>query len=459
MKFAADLESFLRAEVNINKSRLDALQSRVEAIESFVAGDDTFEPMFLDVIPAGSWAHRTIIKPVTANDEFDGDVLLYLKEEPEWDPRDYIENLYSAFRGSSTYKDKVSRMTRCVRVNYAGDMHVDVVPYLERYDKQYITNRHEPDGEGRFELSDPEGMTEWMDSRQRATAGTFVKVVRLVKYLRDYKNTFSCKSIILTTLLGETVNEIEASFSPGLYSDLPTALNTTLDRLALALPATIPAVLDPAGTGENFTDRWRDEWNYSNFRRRVVDYAGKVERAYDEKDRERSIELWQEILGDRFRPGSLAKVASLSPLSASLSWEREHFIDQAPFGYPIELSPPASVRISCRCTGATVAGVHRRNGFRQFTLARSGNRVAKRRNLRFAASVRGVTGPHRLFWKVRNGGQEAADANQLRGEISEDAGGHGKTETTSYKGTHYVECYVVQDGRVLARDRHTVIVT
>ena len=88
MKFVDDFESFLRTEVNLNQTRLDRLQNSVNAIENFLAGQATIAPLFLDMIPAGSWAHRTIIKPVGEFDEFDGDVLLYVKENTDWRPKD-----------------------------------------------------------------------------------------------------------------------------------------------------------------------------------------------------------------------------------------------------------------------------------------------------------------------------------------------------------------------------------
>lgn len=66
--------------------------------------------------------------------------------------------------------------------------------------------------------------------------------------------------------------------------------------------------------------------------------------------------------------------------------------------------------------------------------------------------------PYTIYWKVRNGGEEAYRANQLRGEISVDGGSQSKVESTSYKGTHYVECYVAKNGVVVARDRQRVIV-
>ncbi len=229
MKFVDDFESFLRSEVNLNQSRLGTLQERVSAVESFIDDEVTFGPIFLDLIPAGSWAHRTIIKPVSDNDGFDADVLLHVTEQADWQPKDYV-----------------------------GEFHIDLVPYFEQPGCHYITNRLEPEETGKLEASNPEGFTAWIDERQRVTNGSFIKVVRLVKYLRDFKNTFSCKSIILTTLLGEQVNEIESMLAPDRYQDVPSTLNTLLSKLADSLTLTMPAVMDPAGTGDNFTERYKE---------------------------------------------------------------------------------------------------------------------------------------------------------------------------------------------------------
>lgn len=456
MKFAADFESFLIANVNLNQTRLDLLQKRVDSIEAFIEADATFGDMFLDVIPTGSWAHRTIIRPVCEDDEFDADVLLYVVEQDDWLPKDYIEKLYSAFNASGVYKSLAKRKTRCVRIDYAGDFHIDVVPFMERTGGHYVTNRLEPAGEGRFEASDPEAFSAWIDERQRVTNGRFIKVVRLLKYLRDYKNTFTCVSIILTTLLGNEVNEIEASLSPSLYADLPSALVSLLERLVSSLPETMPAVMDPAGTGDNFTDRYGDTWNYENFRKCIKSYSEKARAAYDETDREASIKLWRDIFGDSFKPGALEAAAKLAPLSSAVACVGEEFID-TDFGFPVALDPTAKVRISARCMGLNLGGVTRRHGFRQFDLASNGNRVAKNRSLRFKATTN-VPQPRDLYWKVRNGGAEAANVDQLRGEITQDNGALTKTETTSYSGSHYVECYVVKNGKVVAIDHQSVIV-
>lgn len=401
MKFTSDFNAFMRSTVNLDDSRLEHLESRVEAIEDYLATSGTWKETFLDVIPTGSWAHRTIIQPVRDNDEFDADILLYVTENPDWSPRDYVENLYQSFRASTTYSDKVSRMTRCVRVDYKGDMHVDVVPYLERSGVHAITNRHEPEGLGRFEASNPEQFAEWVDERQRHTAGQFIKVVRLTKYLRDAKDTFSCKSIILTTLLGEVIRDSESYLAKTIYPELPTAFKVILRRLADSLPLTMPVVLDPGGTGEDLAARYKETWDYANFRTQIQRYADWVDEAYDCDDSAESTRLWRKVLGEEFRSATSATASATVAKSAPSSVEHpgEQFIDREPYSFPIALVPGAALKITARCTGLRAGTYFRKNGFRQFNLSSNGNRVRKNRSIRFAArtSLTEVT----LYWKVR----------------------------------------------------------
>lgn len=455
MSITAAFEAFLCDEVNLNQGRLDRLQSRVDAVEGFLTNNASFGDLFRDLVPAGSWAHRTIIKPVAANDEFDADVLLLVASAIGWQPKDYLESLYAAFTGSDRYKQLAVRKTRCVRLNYAGDFHLDVVPYLERNGQHVITNRLEPPGRGRYEASNPEAFTAWMDERERFSNQTFITVVRLLKYLRDYKNTFTCRSIILTTLLGAQLDENDSVQHLALFSDVPTALHTLLRRLADDLPATMPKVMDPAGTGDDFAERYHDSWNYPNFRKMMTVYADKVGKALAETDLNTALGLWQEVFGSTFGRVAVREVSAARTFSAMVPYSGEQFINRPPFGFPVRLHPSYRITVRGRCLGFHAGNTTRRQGFRQFDLRSKGNRVPKNRKLSFTASIDGPT-PYDIYWKVRNGGAEAASVGQLRGEITQGSTDH--EERTSYQGSHYVDCYVVKDGIVVAKDRQTVIV-
>ena len=73
--------------------------------------------------------------------------------------------------------------------------------------------------EDKFEDTHPEGFTAWMKEKDELSNGNLRKVIRLVKYIRDFKETFSVPSVILTMLLGERV---QAFGEAGKYADVPT---------------------------------------------------------------------------------------------------------------------------------------------------------------------------------------------------------------------------------------------
>jgi hypothetical protein len=72
--------------------------------------------------------------------------------------------------------------------------------------------------------------------------------------------------------------------------------------------------------------------------------------------------------------------------------------------------------------------------------------LKKKKRLEFHITNNTVPQPYSILWKVRNFGDEALAANDLRGEITEDLGSERKIENTKYSGEHYVECYIVKDG-------------
>ena len=64
-------------------------------------------------------------------------------------------------------------------------------------------------------------------------------------------------------------------------------------------------------------------------------------------------------------------------------------------------------------------------------------------------------GSIKYYWQVANSGREAEYANCLRDGIFDDGeiskGGKARTETTSYTGEHFVRCFAVQHGEMIAQ--------
>ena len=443
MKFVKDFNRFLRDVVNLNQTRLNQLDSRVDTLESYLREHEQFRDLIVQTIPQGSWAHQTIIRPQNGR-EFDADFLLELTNQQDWAPRDYLSTLRRAFRDSEIYQDIVVRKNRCVRITYAGDCHIDIAPFVRNVSipsSGWIVNW----ADDKFEPTSPEAFTAWFDECNQAAGGHLQKVCRLVKYLRDIKSTFVVKSIILTTLLA---NQVERSRgNEAAFSDVPTALRTLVTHLSDYLsqfPSAPPSVPDPSTPGGTFDHRWPNDLSlYRNFRARIQSYAEKITYAYDATDSSTSLRAWQDVFGVEFKVESL-KEARLTVQSARPRDDGEMFIDDPEFGISVPDSLPHRVGIQCR--------VLPKVGFRDGDLTKLGH-VSPDRQLEFNVRYCSAPKPFQVYWKIKNTGPVAIGAGCPRGDIHYS---DTRVEPTAYRGQHWVECYIVQNGQCVARQRYTV---
>lgn len=323
MRHVSYFDNFLKNTVNLSQFRLDTLEGRVESIYAALKADPDLGPRIVTKIPQGSWAQKTIISPQNGK-PFDADFLLQMTEEPDWsdDLKKYTAAVYKALDDHPRYGTMPhGRKCRCVYVEYAENaMHVDVVPFVVRADgSQNIINRDD----NCWERTDAAGFTEWMRNKNKITNGHLRKVIRLLKFLRDHKDSFTgTKSILITTLLGEQVAEWRKFTDPGYYSDLPTSLLhliSDLDNWLQTRPSK-PSITDPSGSGVTFDHRWSQE-TYSYFRDRIHAHAAEITAAYHEADEATSIAKWQALFGDKFQAPETAtsstKFAAVGAASAA----------------------------------------------------------------------------------------------------------------------------------------------
>ena len=153
-----------------------------------------------------------------------------------------------------------------------------------------------------WEDTGPEGFTAWMREKDQIANGNLRKVIRLMKYLRDHKNSFTgTRSVILTTLLGQQVSATTKLFDTGYYNSIPSALLHIVGDLDAWLQArpVKPSIPDPSGSGVTFDHRW-DQATYAYFRGRIHVHATEIKDAYDEPGKDASVRKWQAIFGDGF---------------------------------------------------------------------------------------------------------------------------------------------------------------
>ena len=126
MKLTNHFDAFLSDVVNLNETRLTQLDTSVDAVRTVIKSSGwTGNP--ISFATQGSWAHKTIIRPVEGK-AFDADLIAFVKPVEGWGPRDYLTTLKSVFAGHGTYEDKVKRYSHCVTIEYAGERRIDIAP-------------------------------------------------------------------------------------------------------------------------------------------------------------------------------------------------------------------------------------------------------------------------------------------------------------------------------------------
>jgi hypothetical protein len=321
MQHADYFKKFLADEVNLDDTRLNLLERRVDAVYAALRADDTLGPIIGGISRQGSWKHRLIIKPRMGGD-FDADVLLEMTYQKGLEPARYIDETYNAVHRHPTYsKQGHGRKCRCVFLTYAPKdgvgCHLDIVPFVTLPDgRRVIVNRDDNSWEPEFGSTDPKAFSEWVKRCGELANGHFRAVGRITKFITRERRSFNgVKSVVLVALLGQQVTEWSAMV-PGRYTNIPTALLNIVEDLDTYLQArpSKPHLPNPAGDGTDFDHRWTEE-TYGRFRDGIHTIGGQIRAAYDQSDAVKSAEAWRKVLGDRFDPPGTKRVANSSPFS------------------------------------------------------------------------------------------------------------------------------------------------
>lgn len=142
---------------------------------------------------------------------------------------------------------------------------------------------------------------------------------------------------------------------------------------------------------------------------------------------------WREVFG--------AAVPLAATESASLFSNTEEFIESQ---YPVDIR--YSIAIDCTVSQNGWRTASLREMLRQRTL------LLPSKELDFTIIECDVPAPYQVKWKVLNRGAEAERRNNIRGQIISSTRPGVRHERTTFRGEHVVECYIVKDGIVVARD-------
>lgn len=463
MKLVPQFTAFLKDTVNLNQTRIDLLDGNVDAIKNFIRQCE-WKPRIRGFAEQGSWAHDTIIKPIDGG-EFDADLLVMVDPVEGWTAKDYVAELGKVFAASTTYGQKTKTWDYCVTITYPNERKVDIAPcVVGRLIQEKIEVCNRP--ADRFEHSEPVAYTQWLRERNAFSgANSFRKVTRLLKYLRDIKTTFTCPSVLLTTLLGMQIQWYDNDSDD--FADVPTTLRTVMQRLDDWLQARPikPRVENPKLTTEDFAASWTDT-QYANFRGFIHKYRGWVDEAYAVEGKTESITAWRRIFGDAFAKGET--VVAASSMSEGLSLAKSLLVSTAAhfdglvdavrqFGVSVlpaefyrvpHMQQPTWARAATVTNNVQVSAIWQpgrdANDGRS---VRVGDVLARKGGLWFDVAVNGgqtLPAEYRVQWRITNTGSVALALKNGRGGFYAPQRDRRRWEELQYRGVHLAEAFIIR---------------
>ncbi len=276
-----DLLDRMAESLQLDKTRYDLMIQHYEAIKKWIEADELFfKPFKYELYPHGSVRIRTTVKPI-GKDEFDLDIALHLKAE--WSnhtPEKIYAELKRRLSEHAVYNEKMELKNRCIRLNYAGDFHMDILPGIQENewdeDKLRVPDRQL----GYWVSTNPRGYGKWfLDKAATIKVSLLEKALRaenlptnnyenkkplqrgvqLIKRYRDIyfqdDDEFKTSSIILTTIAGLYYNGEESIFLTveNIVNNIRQHTLYHTERLK---------VLNPVNSEEDFTDKWENEPRY-----------------------------------------------------------------------------------------------------------------------------------------------------------------------------------------------------
>lgn len=292
-----ELIDLICINLQLNDGQVDKAKTSYSVVGDWLRAPQSLVRSFRpDIFPQGSLRLDTTVRPMS-HTEFDLDLVCLVDISDTVTPASVYELLLSRVRDSRLYGPMVVEMPRCIRLDYAGNFHLDIVPA--------VPDPNSPAGETWIKIPDrelkiwresnPRGYSRWFDGRSKIRKLTEKKAVQfsvhgrmeplvaptpalskaplrlavqLLKRWRDVafkgREKLAPSSIVLTTLAAELYE--------GDHHPTVALLNILSGICAKAGEGKIHLV-NPSNPAESVTDRWvKDPQSYQAFIDGIVDF-------------------------------------------------------------------------------------------------------------------------------------------------------------------------------------------
>jgi hypothetical protein len=271
-----DLLERIGVKLQISPTAHKQAKKRYKTIGAWLGAEGSplaqYEPW---IYSQGSLKIGTTVKPIGRN-EYDLD--LVCEFQMDWrlfpEPVKLLDIVWDRLYSNETYRPMIERMNRCIRINYANEFHMDILPACPKPEAGlHCVVVPDCDAED-WKDSNPKGYALWFEAKAKQALAEFKRknaeplpeqqtfeeleplkrAVQLMKRHRDVVFEKTSKlapiSIVLTTLAADHYQG---------QSSVNEALRGILDGIMASIPKNERLyILNPTNPREDLSERWDD---------------------------------------------------------------------------------------------------------------------------------------------------------------------------------------------------------
>ena len=372
----------------------------------------------------GSYGRWTGIKGISDLD------ILYIMKEDDWDkykngPRKALDDTKAALvKYYSTTKIKVDRLV--VDMFFSDGTTFEVQPVFQRNEDDKIVYYY-PDTyyDGSWKKTMPKQEQEAMTDGNNDTNCNLRCLCKMLRSWKNYKGV-AMGGLLIDTLAYNYLTSTD-KYNDKSYCDYDEMSHDFFNYLQKEPKKSYYLAL-----GSNQQVKVKH-----SFHKAAVSAYNKCEEALAKDDEDKCQKCWRELYGRDFPAiEKIQKSASASVIFRNT----EEFIEDM---YPVDIRYSLKIDCTVRQNGYQVLSL------REFLL--KGFRLKHNKTLDFSIVSTDLENPDKVVWKVRNCGPIAEEQDDIRGQLIFYSGKNHR-ENTKFDGPHFVECYLIKNGVVVARD-------
>lgn len=264
----------------------------------------------------GSYSMGTMIR--TKEDTCDLDNGVYFFPKPKETATTMQNWIWDAVEDATS--EKPQHRSKCIRVIYKGDYHIDLPVYYKESETNDSENPHLAVKDTGWSKSDPKEFKDWFN-KKKDVKGQLVRTVRYLKAWCDNRAKKMPKGLTMTVMASNNIN----------YNDRDDiAIRDTLKAIRSSLKLSWSCIM-PTTPKDDLLENYSGDKDY--FFEAIDAFIKDADKAIDEeKNQLKASKLWQKHLGSYFPDGEDKDVdkqaASLLSIATTIL-EKQAKLDEA----------------------------------------------------------------------------------------------------------------------------------